>query len=242
VGTGDVWLAVVTLSALAGLVVWNRFVVVVPPALTAAMFVGVDRHWWGGGLVHGWGVVYVIIAATGLVALAAGAGLRLLIDFAGASPHVPRWSNRWTAAALAIWAADALVYGYAHTRPADVSALRNSTGPELWYLGTSFEGLRLSHVDSFGGMTTLIYGDCDIPIGDIGDEGGCSVPLQLQNVSCPGEPTAVAIYAGTPRARRAAEALELLRGTGRTPRVAVGWNPFASCLQPATGGVPTITR
>jgi hypothetical protein len=60
-----------------------------------------------------------------------------------------------------------------------------SAAPADFWLGSSFEGLPLTH--SEGGH--YVYGDCDI---EPGSDGGCSPPLQLQNATtCERNPVAL---------------------------------------------------
>ena len=224
------WYASGSLCALGGVLTRRVAIFALPLGLTLIVFLGLERNWWGGGLGEDWPFVAVVWAATGACATGIGLGLRLLADRVGRGPGGRRWSFKWSAGVLAVWLAGTAVYVFLVTRPANVDAIRDAPGPEVYYLGDSFEGLRLTHA-SEGRYLTFIYGDCDIPVGQ--DEGGCSVPLQVQNVSCPGEPTAVVIFAhDRGRGRRAEDALRALRGQARSPRVAFGTNPFGACFPP----------
>ena len=57
--------------------------------------------------------------------------------------------------------------------------------PEQYWLGPYFAGLRLTHTGESPGLDpastdkAFSYGDCELPEG----EGGCSVPVDIQNVS-----------------------------------------------------------
>jgi hypothetical protein len=57
--------------------------------------------------------------------------------------------------------------------------------PEQYWLGPYFAGLRLTHTGKSPGLDpaptdkAFSYGDCELPEG----EGGCSVPVDIQNVS-----------------------------------------------------------
>jgi hypothetical protein len=65
-----------------------------------------------------------------------------------------------------------------HQVERDLAALRHGPTP-LYYVGTSFAGLRLTAVDSQSpGGAAFIYGTCKIPPGQ---DGGCAPPLQIQN-------------------------------------------------------------
>jgi hypothetical protein len=126
-------------------------------------------------------------------------------------------------------------YWYASTRPPDLGALRDSKRT-LYYLGDSFEGLRLTHASAGARGAYVSYGDCDVDVGRT--EGGCTVPLGVESVTCPGEPTAVALWGGDgkgllERARRALRTVDNGKA-GPTPRTSVNVNAFGHCFPPQT--------
>jgi len=227
----------VSLSMLAGLGSRRLLALLAPVALTLLAFVGLDHDWWGGGLGPEWHPEFVALLVYACFATAVGRGLRLVVDRVGRGVGGRRWTPVWTAGACLSWIGAAGVYGYATTRPADVSAIRSAPGPEVYYLGDSFEGSRLTHARSYGAITTFTYGVCDPLVGMV-DESVIFGPrcdsLHVENIACPGEPTAVVINAEVQRAKRAIAALQLLRGTGSSPRIAIGTNPFVRCFPPPT--------
>ena len=230
-------------SFLAGLLTRRLVVFVVPILLVTGCFLALAEGWVGAGLEGDWHWIFKWVVAYAVVATAIGLGARLVIDRVGRGVGGRRWTARWSAGAVIVWLASIAVYSYASSRPADVTAIKHARGPELYYLGASFEGLRLSHADDSPRGGFFVYGDCEIPLGR--DEGGCSPPLQIQNVTCPGEPTAVVVFGGEGGlAQRAAGALQLLRGRGTSPRIAIGNDPFGRCFAPPEGpsAVQTITR
>jgi hypothetical protein len=193
-------------------------------ALATVIVFGVDRDWWGGGLVDGWEAEFAWACASGvslaLVGLLGSLGLRRL-----------RPASQVTRIALVAACLGALVgYWLYDTRPPDLGELRAEPQP-IYYLGSSFEGLRLTHAERRGTGAFLAYGDCDLALGQT--EGGCGVPLQLQNVMCPGERPGVVVFAslGGGQAYRAIRALRPITGEDprRRPRAAVGSNPFGPC-------------
>ena len=110
-----------------------------------------------------------------------------------------------------------------------VTQLKRSDKPYFW-LGTSFDGLNLTHAEPYGtghdrGVADLIYGDCHAS-GD----AGCAPPLDLQHRLCRGTLTIV-IFVGTDptpgRAARAAKALRPLTNAARriTPQIAYDRSP-----------------
>jgi hypothetical protein len=219
------WITTAALSLTLGFAIARWWALAVPPALVAFVVLGVDRDWWGGGRVEGWQAEVAWVACICLV-------LGLLGVLAG--PAVRRW--RYPNPLLRIGLVGACLaglagYWYFDTRPPDLEALREA--PEtIYYLGTSFEGLRLTHADRTRGTALVVYGDCDLALGQ--NEGGCGPPLQLQNVLCPGERPAVVIFAsaGGGQAYRAIRALRPVDDDApmRRPRVSVGSNAFGPCL------------
>jgi hypothetical protein len=213
-----VFVAAATLSFAAGLAYGRLRALVAPVALTTLVYLGVERGWWGGGFVDGWERAFAFHTLAAMILGAIGVAVRRAAGAViGTRLVLPRWGVPVAAlscAALAIGA-----FWYVETRPPDVTELRSS-GP-LYYLGESFEKLRLTHAEASSRGAFFAYGGCDTRIGM--DPGGCSVPLQLQNVTCPGERTTVAIFGGGGGlARRAARALRSVEADAplRKPRVA----------------------
>jgi hypothetical protein len=115
----------------------------------------------------------------------------------------------------------------------EIDAIRSThTARALYWLGTSFEGIDLVDVhDSGRRWVTFIYGDCDPGRG----EGGCAPPLQLQNVKCPGEPTAVALFGNDPQQTEKARTSlkpfnQAARRVAKYPATATDKNPFGACF------------
>jgi hypothetical protein len=70
---------------------------------------------------------------------------------------------------------------FAGADDARVSAdpVRDQTGPPLYWVGESFDGLPLTHAETPGpGRGVVAYGTCEPPGGT---DGGCAVPLQIQH-------------------------------------------------------------
>ena len=60
----------------------------------------------------------------------------------------------------------------------DIEAARSFDGYPLYWVGEHFEQWDLEHVSVRpGGFTTFSYGTCEI---EVGTDGGCPVPLQIQ--------------------------------------------------------------
>ncbi len=60
----------------------------------------------------------------------------------------------------------------------DIEAARTFRGFPLYWVGERFEKWDLEHFDvSSGGFAGFSYGTCEL---EIGEEGGCPVPLQIQ--------------------------------------------------------------
>ena len=92
----------------------------------------------------------------------------------------------------------------------DVDDLRSSDAP-YYYVGESFEGLEISHVERYQrDVATLVYGDCEAR-----SDEGCAPPLELQHRLCRSTVTVV-IFARDGRAARAADALRP-RSRGANP-------------------------
>ncbi len=111
----------------------------------------------------------------------------------------------------------------------DPAELEAQVGAPIYWLGDGFEGFELVRAEGSRRGALFVYGECEAK-----SDQGCAPPLQLQNVKCPGEPTAVAIFVGQGASgglmRRAADSLEpVARAAAKPPRVAFGRNPFADC-------------
>jgi hypothetical protein len=197
----------------------------VPLALTSFIFFGVERDWWGGGLADGWEPVFAWTTTVGVALASLGVAMSLGI-------RRSRELRPMLRLAVVCGCVAALGgYWYAKTRPPDLDEFQASPRP-FHYLGNSFEGLRLTYAEVDGGSAFLVYGDCDTEIGST--EGGCGAPLQLKNVTCPGERAGVTIIAslGGGQAYRAIRALRPIRGDppDHRPRASVGGAAFAPCL------------
>src|SRR5262249_39738362 len=88
----------------------------------------------------------------------------------------------------------------------DLGKYEKSRQP-YYYVGRSFDGLRLSNVQPYqAGVASIFYGTCKPP-----PDGGCPPPLELQHRLCRGRLTVV-IYVGTnPKPGRAVRAAQALR-------------------------------
>jgi hypothetical protein len=85
----------------------------------------------------------------------------------------PRARRRDRLALTALFAA-ALAASCGGGAQDDLDELRRDAPPDVYYLGESFEGEELSHVD--GGRRFFVYGTCDP-----GPETGCAPPIQIQH-------------------------------------------------------------
>ena len=61
---------------------------------------------------------------------------------------------------------------------ADVRAAAKTAGRPVFYLGPTFAGLPLTGADARADGALFAYGTCEI---DLPAEGGCAVPVQVQN-------------------------------------------------------------
>ena len=87
----------------------------------------------------------------------------------------------------------------------DLTKYEKSRQP-YFYVGPSFDGLRLSHVLPYdAGVGAVFYGTCKSP-----PDGGCPPPLELQHRLCRGRVTVV-IFVGAEKPGRAARAAHALR-------------------------------
>jgi hypothetical protein len=103
--------------------------------------------------------------------------------------------------------------------------LRNADAP-YYYVGPSFDGLKVSHVERYqGGVADIIYGTCEAK-----SDQGCAPPLDLQHRLCHGQVTIV-IFVGqgakNDSGARAADALRPLSKGARKhePDVAFDRSP-----------------
>ena len=210
-----------------GVVAGRAWVLVLPIGLTCVEFAGLDAGWWGGGLIAGWEPIFAQATAAGVLVTALGLTVprairRFLAPRLGARPRPLVWRSL----VAGLFAVSAGAYAYERSRPADVSELRDAKAP-LYYLGSSFDGLRLTHAEGRRGYALFVYGDCDIPVGF--DAGGCHPPLQVQNRTCDRRRTVVSVFAHSDaRARRAAEMLRPVDPirTTRPARAAVQTGPL----------------
>jgi hypothetical protein len=107
----------------------------------------------------------------------------------------------------------------------ELAKLRESRQP-YYYVGRSFDGLRLVHLEPYGGsVANFIYGTCKA-----GDDHGCAPPLALQHRLCRGRVTVVIFTGANPKPGRAARAGQALRPLSRgarevTPDVAFDRSP-----------------
>jgi hypothetical protein len=224
----DVFVVGAILSVAAGAVVGRWRALLVPPAMAALVFAGIEAGWWGGGLGERWETSFVASTLAGVVLAVGGVALHLLARRLRATGTV------WRAAAVGGALVAIAAFWFVSTRPPDVGRMQERAASPLYYLGDSFEGYRLTHAEGGDGRAFFAYGNCEMPVGQV--DGGCPVPLELQEQfppgsgqpECapqPGRPrqsaedaaavvvlagsTTIKIYANEPgRAFRAARALE----------------------------------
>jgi hypothetical protein len=76
----------------------------------------------------------------------------------------------------------------------DVRDVARGEGGKVFYVGTEFAGLPLTHASKFPPESPLSvsfgYGDCEPP----GNDGGCPLPLEIQSTVCPDGHTKVGIF------------------------------------------------
>ncbi len=114
---------------------------------------------------------------------------------------------------------------------ADLNALRHPGAPAEYYLGRRFARLPLTAVFHDKRGDSFMYGTCEAS-----DDSGCAPPIEIQNVTCPGEPTAVAIFVRPDVEGDLVAALVPVNAQARRagpPRTAIGSNPFGACFSPS---------
>jgi hypothetical protein len=101
----------------------------------------------------------------------------------------------------------------------------------VFFVGTTFEGLPLTYAQRFPENSRINgvsfgYGDCEPPEG----EGGCPLPLEIQNGICPDGHTKVGIFGSTAGLRqRAARNLRPVGGgDAPAPEVVFDIGPICS--------------
>jgi hypothetical protein len=112
-------------------------------------------------------------------------------------------------------------------RSVSLDDLRKADAP-YYYVGSSFDGFELSHVERYqGGVASILYGTCDA-----GSDGGCPLPLELQHRLCQGRVT-ISIFVGQGAkrgsARRAAAALRPLSKGARKQKPDVVFDTGVAC-------------
>jgi hypothetical protein len=87
------------------------------------------------------------------------------------------------------------------------------SGKPYFYVGTSFDGLDLTHVDiPTGKVASFIYGE---PPCEPTDDSGCPSPLEIQNRTCGDGRVVVVLYGYDGHPSKAAQALRPLNDAGR---------------------------
>ncbi len=164
----------------AGLLVGRKAVLLLPVVGAVVDFVGLHYGWWGGRLLWPWWPQFLAELVAGLALISLGLLCRLGAKRLDRRLRLTPQRGLGSAIVVALFLAASAAYGYASTRPADLSEVKASSTP-AYDLGSSFEGLRLEHAEADGGKALLVYGDCDLPVGGT-DPGGCAPPLELQIV------------------------------------------------------------
>ena len=62
-----------------------------------------------------------------------------------------------------------------------LAELRAADGEPIYWVGRSFEGYPLTHVERIGNQVMLIYGDCEIEDQGWFSDGGCPAPVEIQH-------------------------------------------------------------
>jgi hypothetical protein len=234
--TVDVFAVAAILSFTAGLLAGRWRALVAGPALAALAVAGIAAGWWGAGVGDRWQVALAWLAFLGAVLAAIGVSIGLVVR------RLRALDTLWRASVAAAALLGILGYGLVATKPPDVDHIQARAASTLYYLGDSFEGYRLTDAEHWEGHALFAYGGCDREFGLLG-EGGCSVPLTVQETFNPGQgpatcgpplgpprrkpasqdPAAVLVFAGSTmieiyahdraRARRAANALRPVLGS-----------------------------
>jgi hypothetical protein len=150
------------------------------------------------------------------------------------------WMKRWliscTVVAAVSFACVTFLSACGSGGALDLGVYEKSAQP-YYYVGRSFDGLRLSKVDPYqvskldpsqAGVASIVYGTCKPP-----PEGGCPPPLELQHRLCRGRLTIVIYVGANPkpgRARRAAHALRpLSQGARRRGKPRLAFDEAPAC-------------
>ena len=191
--TGEVLVAAAILSMAAGLIVGRWRALVTGPALAALAVAGIAAGWWGGGLGDRWEVGFLWLGLVGAALTATG------VSLAFAARRFRPLDSLWRASIALAALVGIAGYWFVSTRPPDVGDVQARASSSLYYLGDSFEGYRLTAAEESGGHALFAYGDCEVEFGQ-GADGGCSVPIQLQEAFTPGHgPSGCGPAPGTPR-------------------------------------------
>jgi hypothetical protein len=194
--SGDVFVAGAILSLAAGLAVGRWRAVGAGPAFAALAVAGIAAGWWGAGLGDRWQTSLVWLALAAAVLTATGVALASVAR--RFRPLGRMWRAFVSSAALVAIAG----FWFVSTRAPDVDRVQARAASTLYYLGDSFEGYRLTAAEEWGGRALFAYGDCEVEFGQ-GADGGCSVPLQLQEQFTPGDgPSGCGPPPGLPRPKR----------------------------------------
>jgi hypothetical protein len=191
--TGDVFVAAGIFSVAAGLLVGRWRALVTGPAFAALAVAGIAAGWWGGGLGDRWEVSLLWLGLVGAALTATGVALALAVR------RFRTLDSLWRASIALVTLVAIAGYWFISTRPPDVGDVQARAASTLYYLGDSFEGYRLTAAEEWGGRALFAYGDCEVEFGQ-GADGGCSVPIQLQEAFTPGDgPSGCGPPPGTPR-------------------------------------------
>jgi hypothetical protein len=95
-----------------------------------------------------------------------------------------------------------------------LSAMKTESLP-YFFLGNSFHGLPLTHVEHAQRSASLIYGDCT-PTG--GEQPSCVPPLEIQNTVCDSKTVNVTIFTDGKHPGFDTEAADELRAVNRAAR------------------------
>jgi hypothetical protein len=191
--TGDVFIAAAIVCVAAGLVVGRWRALLAGPALAALAVAGIAADWWGGGLGDHWEISLIRLGLVGAVLAGIGVCVALVVR------RFRALDSLWRASVALVALVGIAGYWLVSTRPPDVGDVQARAASTLYYLGDSFEGYRLTAAEEYGGRALFAYGDCEVEFGR-GANGGCSVPLQLQEAFNPGDgPSGCGPPPGKPR-------------------------------------------